>query len=333
MSRGERASPTEAGDGRREPADVGTANRGGLPTHVPGTVATVGTFDGVHLGHQKVLEEIGRRARARSLSSVLVTFDRHPLQVVRPDEAPPLLTTPEEKREFLAQSPLDYVAFLPFTETLSRYRPEEFVRWILVERFRVRELVIGYDHGFGRGRSGDIETLRRLGAEIGFEVDVVGKVTAGEWSISSTKIRSAVREGDVKLAARLLGRPYSFRGPVVHGQGKGRDLGFPTANLQPPGGGKLLPPQGIYAVRASLHTEIRQGLLHLGPRPTFPGSPPSVELYLLDFDRDIYGETVRVDLLQRLRDVRSFETAEALVEQMRRDRRAARALFEEGAGA
>lgn len=301
---------------------------GALPAHVPGTVATVGTFDGVHRGHMTVLEEIGRRARARSLRSVLVTFDRHPLEVVRPDEAPPLLTTPEEKREFLAQSPLDYVAFLPFTEALSRYRPEEFVRGILVERFRIRELVIGHDHGFGRGRSGDIDTLRRLGEEIGFDVDVVERVTVGQRAVSSTSVRTAVGRGELELAADLLGRPYSFRGTVIQGQGRGRELGFPTANLQPPGGGKLLPPEGIYAVRASLRMEICEGLLHLGPRPTFAGSPPSVELHLLDFDRDIYGERVRVDVMKQLREVLSFESAEALVAQMRRDRRAARAHFD-----
>lgn len=301
---------------------------GGLPAHVPGTVATVGTFDGVHRGHMTVLEEIGRRARVRSLRSVLVTFDRHPLEVVRPDEAPPLLTTPDEKREFLAQSPLDYVAFLPFTRTLSRYRPEEFVRRILVERFRIRELVIGDDHGFGRGRSGDLDTLRRLGGEMGFDVDVVDRVTVGERPVSSTSVRTAVQRGEMELAADLLGRPYSFGGPVIHGQQRGRELGFPTANLQPAGGGKLLPPEGIYAVRASLRAEIRQGLLHLGPRPTFAGSPPSVELHLLDFDRDIYGERVRVDVLKKLREVRSFESSEALVAQMRRDRRAARAHFD-----
>lgn len=300
-----------------------------LPPDVRETVVTVGTFDGVHRGHHAVLEEIGDRARRRDSRSVLVTFDRHPLTVVRPEAAPALLTTPDEKKAILAQSELDYVAFLPFTWTLSRYTPEEFIRLVLLDRFRVAELVIGHDHGFGRSRSGSIDTARRLGAELGFDVDVVEAVTAGDEAISSTKIREAVAAGDLEGAAQGLGRPYSFRGPVVHGMGRGRDLGFPTANIEAPGGRKLLPLEGIYAVRASLRDEICNGLLHLGPRPTFAGSPPSIELYLLDFDRDIYGERVQIDFLTRLRGVEPFASAADLVEQMRRDERQARDFFRE----
>jgi len=299
-----------------------------LPPDVAGTVATVGTFDGIHLGHWAVLREIVARAARRRGRSVLITFDRHPLTVVRPETAPALLTTPLEKREILAQSGLDYTAFLPFTPALARYSPEEFVREVLVGRFRVAELVIGYDHGFGRSRSGDIETLRRLGDEFGFAVDVVAAIEVDSESVSSTRIRRLIAAGDMEAAARNLGRPYSLRGPVVHGQGRGRSLGFPTANIQPPGEGKCLPPAGIYAVRASLRTEVGDGLLHLGPRPTFVGSPPSVELYLLDFDRDIYGENVRVEFLSRLRDVLPFRSAAELVDQMRQDRQRARAYFE-----
>lgn len=301
--------------------------RSALPPEVEGTVVTVGTFDGIHRGHRAVLREIEERAKASGLRSVLVTFDRHPLTVVRPEDAPPLLTTPDEKKEILAQSGLDHVAFLPFTRSLSLYEPEEFVKLVLVDRFRVRELVIGYDHGFGRGRSGGVDTLWRSGRRHGFDVDVVEEVRAGGAGISSTKLRLAVREGRVEAAARGLGRPYSLRGPVVHGMGRGKDLGFPTANLRPPEGPKLLPASGIYAVRASLKDEIREGLVHLGPRPTFAGSPPSLELYLLDFDRDIYGETVRVDFLARLRDVMPFGSAEELVEQMQEDRERARSYF------
>lgn len=300
-----------------------------LPPDVRETVVTVGTFDGVHRGHHAVLEEIGHRARRRNSRSVLVTFDRHPLTVVRPEAAPGLLTTPDEKKAILAQSELDYVAFLPFTWALSRHTPEEFIRLVLLGRFRVAELVIGHDHGFGRSRSGSIDTARRLGKELGFDVDVVEAVTAGDETISSTKIREAVEAGDVERASRGLGRPYSFRGPVVHGMGRGRDLGFPTANVEAPGGSKLLPLEGIYAVRASMRDEICNGLLHLGPRPTFAGSPPSIELYLLDFDRDIYGERVQIDFLTRLRGVEPFASAADLVEQMRRDEQEARDFFRE----
>ncbi len=298
-----------------------------LPPDVTGTVVTVGTFDGVHRGHWAVLEEIEKRAARRSLHSVLVTFDRHPLTVVRPGASPELLTTPDEKKAILAQSGLDYVAFLPFTPTLSRYTPEEFIRLVLCDRFRVAELVIGWDHGFGRSRSGSIDTARRFGKKLGFDVDVVPAVTAGQQTISSTSIRKRLAAGDVEDAWRQLGRPYSFRGPIVHGLGRGRSLGFPTANIRAPAGRKLLPKAGIYAVRASLRTEIKEGLLHLGPRPTFAGSPPSIELYLLDFDRDIYGQDVKVEFLARLRDVEPFATTAELIAQMQRDRERARDYF------
>lgn len=304
-----------------------TPGASGLPPGARGTVVTVGTFDGIHPGHWEVLREIRRRADDRDAFSVLVTFDRHPLTVVRPDEAPKMLTSPDEKKEILAQSGLDFAAFLPFTRSLSLYQPEEFVRYVLVERFRVAELVVGYDHGFGRGRSGDTDTLEEMGRELGFEVDVVGEVDAEGEAVSSTRIRELVARGEVAEASRVLGRPYSFRSTVVHGEGRGSDLGFPTANLRPPGGRKLLPPSGIYAVRAALRTEIRTGLLHAGPRPTFAGSPPSLELYLLEFDREIYGKTVRVEFLERFRDVRPFGSTDELVEQMKEDRARAREFF------
>ncbi|MCG8469960.1 MAG: bifunctional riboflavin kinase/FAD synthetase [Gemmatimonadetes bacterium] len=300
----------------------------GLPETVRGTVVTVGTFDGVHRGHQAILTEIDRRARARGLRSVLLTFDRHPLRVLRPDAAPLMLTTPDEKKAIVAQSGLDYVAFVSFTIEFSRYAPEEFVEEVLVRRLRAKELVIGHDHGFGRGRSGDVEVLRRLGGAHGFEVDVVAGIEVGGRPVSSTRIREAIASGRVAEAAEGLGRPYSLRGTVVHGLGRGRTLGFPTANLTPPAGDKLLPAEGIYAVRASLGSEIRDGLLHLGPRPTFAGSPPTIELYLLDFDRDIYGDQVVVEFLERLREVRPFDSAAALVEQMRADVVEGRTFFQ-----
>lgn len=312
--------------------EVHGGQESGLPPDVGGTVVTVGSFDGVHRGHMAVLKEITRRAAERGLHSVLVTFDRHPLTVVRPEVAPGLLTTPDEKKEILSQSGLDYVAFLPFTRALSEYGPEQFVDLVLRKRFRVAELVIGYDHGFGRGREGDIDLLRRLGHAHGFAVDVVPAVESGGAPVSSTRIRAGVGKGEMERVELDLGRPYSFRGPVVTGMGRGRDLGFPTANIAAPGGGKLIPCQGIYAVRASLRTEIRSGLLHLGPRPTFAGSPPSIELYILDFDEDIYGERVRVDFLKRLRDVLPFATAAELVEQMKKDRDRAREYFATAGG-
>ena len=293
-----------------------------------GTVATVGTFDGVHLGHWSVLEEINRRAAATGRRSVLVTFDPHPLRIVRPEHAPPLLTTPIEKKEILAESGLDYAVFLSFTAALSRYEPRRFVEEILIARLGVEELVIGYDHGFGRDRSGDPDTLRAIGAELGFAVDVVAPVQAGENAVSSSRIRKAVGAGDMAEAHACLGRHYSVRGVVVRGDGRGKGLGFPTANLRVAERDKLIPPQGIYAVRAVLRSGMCRGALHLGPRPTFKGSPPTIELHLLDFDRDIYGEEVRVDFVEYLREIRPFASVEALVEQLREDVQAARAAVD-----
>jgi riboflavin kinase/FMN adenylyltransferase len=291
----------------------------GIPADESGTVVTVGTFDGVHRGHWAVLQEIRRRAAESGRRSVMVTFHPHPLRIVRPEAAPELLTTPTEKKEILAETGLDFAVFLSFTTALSRYSPRRFVEEILLSRLGMKELVIGYDHGFGRGRSGDVETLQAIGKELGFQVDVVGPVRAGEGAVSSTRIRDAVRGGEMEEAARGLGRPYSVRGLVVRGDGRGRTLGFPTANLMVAGGDKLIPLEGIYAVRGVLRTGTFSGALHLGPRPTFRGSPPTIELHLMDFDGDLYGEEVRVDFVKRLRGVEPFATVEALVQQMSED--------------
>jgi riboflavin kinase/FMN adenylyltransferase len=301
----------------------------GLPENGAGTVVTVGTFDGVHRGHWAVLQEIRRRAQASGRRSVLVTFHPHPLRIVRPEAAPELLTTPVEKKEILAESGLDYAVFLPFSPALSRYSPRRFVEEVLLGRLGVQELVIGYDHGFGRGRSGDADTLSEIGRELGFAVDVVDPVVADGDAVSSTRIRAAVRAGDMGAAARGLGRPYGVRGLVVRGDGRGRTLGFPTANLVVPGGDKLIPPEGIYAVRGVLRAGTYKGALHLGPRPTFRGSPPTIELHLMDFDGDLYGEEVRVDFVRRLRAIQPFSTVEALVAQMSRDVSLARRVLED----
>jgi len=284
-----------------------------------GTVATVGTFDGVHRGHWTVLREIRERADASDRRSVLVTFDPHPLRIVRPEHAPLMLTTPVEKKEILAESGLDYAVFISFTKALSRYEPRRFVEEILVERLGVEELVIGYDHGFGRDREGDPETLRAIGVESGFTVDVVPPVSVGGAPVSSSRIRETLLQGQVADVIEPLGRPYSIRGIVVRGEGRGKGLGVPTANLRVMERDKLVPPEGIYAVRGVLRDGSYAGALHMGPRPTFKGSPPSVELHLLEFDRDIYGEEVRVDFIERLRDIEPFVGIDALLEQIRKD--------------
>ena len=305
----------------------------GLPKDGRKAVVTIGTFDGVHLGHWAVLSEIRRRAEAVGGRSVLVTFHPHPLTIVRPESAPPMLTTPVEKKEILVESGLDYAVFLTFTPILAAYSPRRFVEEILVDRVNVGELVVGYDHHFGKRREGNVDMLKVLGRELGFAVDVVGPVGSQGDAISSTKIRNALLEGDVETARRGLGRPYSLRGLVVRGDQRGRTLGFPTANLEVRGGGgggKLIPSPGIYAVRGTLRSGTFDGALHLGPRPTFRGSPPTIELHLLGFEEDIYGEEVRVDFVKYLREVRPFETSQALVEQMKEDVERAREALGDG---
>jgi riboflavin kinase/FMN adenylyltransferase len=288
-----------------------------------GAVVTVGTFDGVHRGHQAVLAEIARRAGERKLESVLVTFDPHPLEVVNPQAAPRLLTLPDEKRELLAGT-LDRVAVVPFTPELARLGPEDFVRDVLRARYDMRELVIGYDHGFGRGRSGDVDVLRRLAAAEGFTLDVVDPVRDDGQPISSTLIRAAVAHGDLASAARWLGRPYGLLGVVERGAGRGRTLGIPTVNLAPPDERKLLPPDGVYAVRVHWRGSAWGGMMNQGPRPTFGVAARALEIHLFDFSGDLYGESVKVEWMRRLRDVQAFPSRDALVEQLARDARAAR---------
>jgi riboflavin kinase/FMN adenylyltransferase len=241
-----------------------------------------------------------------------------------------LLTTPLEKKEILAESGLEWAVFLSFTEALSHYPPRRFVEEILVGRLGVEELVIGYDHGFGRDRSGGVEALQELGRELGFTVDVVAPVRTEGAAVSSSRIRTLLEAGDVRVARACLGRPYSLHGVVVRGEGRGKGLGFPTANLAVAESDKLIPREGIYAVRGVLRSGSHAGALHLGPRPTFRGSPPSVELHLLDFDRDIYGERVRVDFVELLRPIEPFSSVEALVAQIGRDVDAARRAVEAG---
>lgn len=291
-----------------------------LPPHPEGTVVTVGTFDGVHLGHLAVLDEITRRARAAERKSVLVTFEPHPLEVVNPQAAPALLTTGPERREVLALTGLDYAVFLQFNRALADLTPERFVREVLIARCGMRELVIGHDHGFGRGRSGDVATLRRLGASDGFAVDVVGLVERSGHAISSTAIRRAVAGGDLGTARRLLGRPYTLSGRVVRGEGRGRSLGIPTINVGEYNERKLLPPDGVYAARVEWADGAAGGMLNQGPKPTFGELKRTVEVHLFGVDADLYGQWVRVEWVERLRDVERFGSVAELKGQLERDR-------------
>jgi riboflavin kinase/FMN adenylyltransferase len=242
--------------------------------------------------------------------------------------APLLLTTREEKLEVLAETGVDYVALVPFTKALSAYSAEEFVELILRRRFRLRELFIGYDHGFGRQRAGNVTVLKSLGERDGFSVEVVEPVANPDGhAVSSTSIRRAVAGGDLSRAAIGLGRPYSVSGKVIPGDQRGRTIGFPTLNLGPPPLRKLLPPEGVYAVRVQTPAGPVGGMMNLGPRPTFGDSATSLEAHLFDSTGDYYGAHVRIDFVSRLRETRKFPSVDALKEQLRQDERDARSAL------
>jgi len=297
-----------------------------LPLPEAGTVVTVGSFDGVHLGHLAVLREIASRARTARRASVLVTFEPHPMEVVNPSAAPLLLTTPVERREILAQSDLDYAVILRFDERLRAMSPEAFVG-MLRERLRLRDLVIGEDHGFGRGRAGDVAMLQALGRRDGFTVDVVAPVTDSVAGIvSSSRIRTAIAHGDLGLACRMLGRPFTLTGVVVPGARRGRSIGVPTVNLPVPPR-KALPPDGVYAVWVEWPGGRDGGMLNQGPRPTVGDLARTIEAHLFDFEGDLYGAWVRIEWVKRIRDVRRFESLDGLRAQLVEDEITARAIL------
>jgi len=309
-----------------------------------GAVVTMGTFDGVHRGHHAVLAEVTRRASVSGLASVLVTFEPHPLAVVNPAAAPKLLTLADEKRALVAAQGIEQFVLMPFTPAVAQLDAEAFVGR-LRDAYAMRELVMGYDHGFGRGRAGDVDLVRRLARQQGFELAVVDAVRdngAGQ-PISSTLIRTALAHGDLDAAARWLGRSYGIRGTVVKGAGRGRTIGVPTINLEAPDPRKLLPPDGVYAVRVRIlesgvgsletnpasNSQILEfgGMMNQGPRPTFGEESRTLEIHLFDFDGELYGAVVDVEWVRRLRAVQAFPSRDALVAQLERDRQAARATL------
>ena len=302
----------------------------GLPASVRGTALTVGTFDGVHRGHVDILRRVAASAHAHGLSSLVVTFRPHPLEIVKPAAAPPLLTVGEEQLAAFVETPVDYASVLPFTPALAQLSAEQFVRDVLMARYRMRELWIGFDHGLGRGRQGDVKVLRQLGEQLGFPVHVVDAVTDEVGApISSTGIRQAISTGDLRAAERALGRRYSLLGRVIPGENRGRALGFPTLNLALASNRKLLPATGVYAVHAQTPRGAFGGMMNLGPRPTFQSFALSLEVHLFDVRDDFYGMDVEVAFVERLRDVQAFPNPAALVEQLGRDEESARRALTE----
>jgi riboflavin kinase/FMN adenylyltransferase len=289
-------------------------------------VITIGNFDGVHLGHQTLFHKVKERSRAVGGQSVVITFDPHPIKLMCPDKQLPLLTTTEQKVKLLADLDVDVVIVHPFSAEFGAIPAREFVWSYLVQRLGAREVVIGHDYRFGRNREGNIALLQTLGEEFGFPVHVVDAIEIDGTVVSSTLIRTLVKDGQVFEARGFLGRPYEVTGEVIHGHGRGsRLLGFPTANLNI-NNGLLLPATGIYAVRVQWRGQIYPAVANVGICPTFDNQELSLEVYLMDFEQDIYGERLAVQFVQRLRDEQRFANVPDLVTQIKKDVAAARQI-------
>lgn len=280
------------------------------------TVVTMGTFDGVHLGHQAVLAKVADVARRIGGHSLLLTFFPHPRMVLYPKDAFELLQTIEERQEVLAKMPLDYLLVHPFDKELSRLTAIAFVRDILVAKLNISKLIIGHDHRFGKGREGNFDTLKSHAKKFGFEVIQVGVTEHAEVAISSTKIRKLIAMGEVMKANVYLGRYFNFSGLVVHGKKLGRKLGFPTANIQIRDRYKMIPCNGVYAVRVLWRKKYRKGMMNIGHRPTMADQSKTIEVHLFDFDWDLYGQILVVDLLAFIRKEKSFPNMASLKQQL-----------------
>lgn len=284
------------------------------------SVITIGTFDGLHRGHQAILEYLIECARAVDGTSTVVTFDPHPREVVR-GESVPLLTTLDERAEILARLGIDRFVIIPFTHELSQMSAPDYVRRVLVDTIGARDIVIGYDHAFGRNREGDADLLREMGKELGFGINVIPAQVVGRHVVSSTEVRHAVEGGDVIGAASMLGRYYSIDGIVVEGDRRGREIGFPTANLKLLDPRKVTPSDGVYAVWVVDEEGRRHpGMMNIGVRPTVDGTDRRYEVHLIDFDGDLYGRRLRTEFVERTRSERRFASLDKLTRQLSKDR-------------
>lgn len=283
------------------------------------SLVTVGSFDGVHTGHRQILSYLVQRARERAARSVVVSFEPHPREVLE-GEPVPLLTTIAERAELFERFGLDRFIVLEFTRPFSQLSAEDFVRQVLVERIGLQEIIVGHDHGFGRGRRGDTGLLREMGLELGFSVDVVTAHRVDSGVVSSSAVRRRLHAGQVSAAGELLGRPYSLEALVVRGSGRGRAIGYATANLRLQHARKVVPALGVYAVRVWAGGRWHGGMMNIGRRPTF-GAPGAVhlEVHLFDFDASLYGQKLAVAFVERVRDEVAFEGPDELRQQLARD--------------
>ena len=288
------------------------------------TVLTIGTFDGVHLGHQKIVERVVTTARQEGLLATVFTFFPHPRMVVQHDKGLKLIHTLEEKKQLLQQLGVDLLVVQPFNEAFAQLSAEEFVSTILVQRLNVKKVIIGYDHRFGRNRTANIDDMRLFGEKYGFAVEEISVQEVDEVSVSSTKIREALNKGDVTTAEHYLGTPYSLTGTVVHGLKLGRTLGYPTANIQVTEDYKLIPKDGVYAVYSYIGSRKVYGMMSIGKNPTIEGKGASIEVYFFDFNGNLYDQKLTIEFVQYLREEQKFATIDLLKKQLQDDETAAR---------
>ena len=288
------------------------------------TVLTIGTFDGVHLGHQKIIERVVTTARQEGLLATIFTFFPHPRMVVQHDKSLKLIHTLEEKKQLLQQLGVDLLVVQPFNEAFAQLTAEEFVSTILVQHLNVKKVIIGYDHRFGRNRTANINDMRLFGEKYGFAVEEISVQEVDEVSVSSTKIREALNKGDVITAEHYLGTPYSLTGTVVHGLKLGRTLGYPTANIQVTEDYKLIPKDGVYAVYSYIGERKVYGMMSIGKNPTIEGKGASIEVYFFDFNGDLYDRELTIYFLKYLREERKFSSVALLKKQLQDDETTAR---------
>lgn len=287
---------------------------------LPNAVVTSGTFDGVHRGHQTILARLTEVARESNGESVLITYWPHPRTVVSNDSQDlKLLTTLDEKIDLIEQAGVDHLVVIPFTRSFSQLTSEAYIRQILIDTIGTRKLVIGYDHRFGRDREGGFEYIQAHQSEYGFEVEEIPRQDVEAVGVSSSKIRTALSEGNIHTANLFLGRPYSLTGTIVKGRQLGRTIGFPTANMQVDDPVKLIPANGVYAVDVLYNGQTLGGMLNIGFRPTVAGTNQTIETYIFDFEKDIYGEHMTLRFREFLRPEQKFDGLPTLVEQLKRD--------------
>lgn len=293
------------------------------------TVIAIGTFDGVHLGHARVIEPAARAARQQNANSLVVTFDRHPASVFSPEKAPPMIQSFSQKVEAIEAIGVDAVLALPFTTELCRLPASEFVRMLASELAPLTDVYVGYDFTYGHRRLGNVETLKAQGEEIGFQTDVIPAFLIDDTPVSSSRVRQAIMGADFEMAQRLLGRPYVFRGVVQKGQRQGRELGFPTANMDSQGA--VMPPTGVYFTELRVEDGFRPSVTNVGFRPSLRGEKPKspvVETFVLDGATDLYGQELDLRFLQFHREEKRFEALDQLKAQIAQDVQAARSFFE-----